>query len=222
MSSFAWQVALPERGASSLGKRKPRASLMIWQGEDVEEIQVPAIVAKAMYRARESGRLTPSSRAELLFELKRYETNHAMDKLSELVNRRDYSRVELSSKLCDYGFPSSIVEPALDRAVACGLVDDRRFASAYLRSKLSAGWGERRIARELSLRGIDVNDVEGWPYEFFDPDSEVDRAYNLVFRKRVSGKDPYGKLMRFLVGKGFAYGVANSAVRKALNDGDFE
>ena len=222
MDSFAWQVVLPERGSSSLGKRKPRASLIIRQGEDVEEIQVPVIVGKAMNKARESGCLTPSSRAELLFELKHVETNHAMDKVSELVNRRDYSRVELSSKLSGYGFPSSIVELVLDRAVACGLVDDRRFASAYIRSKLLAGWGERRIARELLLRGIDVNDVEGWPYEFFDPESEVERAYSLIIRRRVSGKDPYGKLMRFLVGKGFAYGVANSAVRKALNDEDID
>ncbi len=56
-----------------------------------------------------------------------------------MIVKRDYSTAELQKKLMLDGFQKNA---AVQRAVEVGLVNDSRFGQrAYIRSKISQGWG---------------------------------------------------------------------------------
>jgi regulatory protein len=78
----------------------------------------------------------------------------------------------------------------------------------------------QRIERELEVRGIDVRDVPGWPYEYLDPEDELSRAKELAQTRRVSGPRAYEKLVRYLCTRGFTTSVASRAARQVLEERD--
>lgn len=218
-TGFMWDVELPDRTSYGLGGRRPRGRVIISTPERGQEVlMVPKAVARSLATRRKSGDLAPSSRAELLYRLRECSMAQAQMRVADLVNRRDYSRHELAEKLSQDGYLPNVVEEVVGRAVASGLVDDRRFADAFARTKVAAGWGMRRIADELHRRGIDVDELPGWPFEYLDPDDEASRARDVAQRHRVSGRNQFQKLVRFLVGRGFSTSVAYDAARRVLEE----
>ena len=209
MSRFSWEVVLPERQSLTLGQR-PKAVLHIESdARGTEDLRVPLAVAKLLLARRKSELIDPRSRAELLYELGRAQELCAKSRVERLIDKRDYSSSELRGKLRDDGYPPKLIEEVVLRSSECGLVDDARFADVFIRSKLSSGWGKARIARELELKGIDPDTVDGWPEEFFSDESEFERALTLARRKRLTGKNDYEKLMRSLMSKGFSGHVSH-------------
>nr|WP_239471186.1 regulatory protein RecX [Olsenella uli] len=136
--------------------------------------------------------------------------------MEDLVGRRDYSSRELTERLLRDGYARSVVEEIVARAVEVGIVDDARYGAAFARSKALAGWGRVKIERELSRRGVEPTEVPGWPEEFLSADDERERALALASRRRLTGKNDYQKLVRFLCGRGFAIPLATSVAREVL------
>lgn len=215
-----WQVELPGKDAprSSWGAR-PKGVLRIEsESHGSEAIRLPLAVARSLERKQRTGELDPSSRAELLYQVNQISSARAWDRIAKLVDRRDYSSKEAADKLRQDGYSQKVVEATVERAVKARLIDDRRFAEVYIRTKVSAGWGLRRIERELSRRGIEAQELPGWPYDYLDPEDERERALEVALRHRVTGKNQLQKMVRFLVGRGFATGVAYEAAREALGE----
>ena len=217
-ASFSWEVTLPNRKSLTLGSR-PKGVLHIEsEARGSEDLRIPLAVAKTLIARRKAELLNPASRAELLYELGRAEETCSRSRVEGLVDKRDYSSKELREKLMTDGYAPKVVEEAVSRAVSCGLVNDTRFADVFIRTKIGAGWGQARIARELSLRGIEVEDVEGWPYDYFTDDSELERALAMARRKRLTGKNDYERIVRFLYGRGFSGHVANTVARTVVDE----
>lgn len=218
-SLTSWEVVLPERGAQGLARRRPRALVRMSSatGGD-EELSVPVAVGRRLSAAQRSGEAAPGSRAELVYLVGQLSRSCGRARVEDLVGRRDYAEQELAQKLAQDGYASVTVEALVDRARECGLVDDARFAGAFVRSKVLAGWGPTKISRELELRGISVDEVEGWPDEFFSEADERSRALGLARRRRLTGKNDYQKLVRFLCGRGFALGMSCDVAREVLDD----
>ena len=100
------------------------------------------------------------------------------------------------------------------RALACGLVDDVRYAEVLVRSRVSQGCGAQGIAAELDGLGIDIACVPGWPDEFpVEHDDEVARALALLERKPPRAKNRRDAAYRRLAQKGFGASVASTAAR---------
>ncbi len=220
-----WSVELPDRRQASLGGPKPRATLVLYPDTDHEErMSIPRQVGRILSSKQKSGEVHPQSRAELLYVLGQLSRSCASSRIERLLDRREYAESELRDKLRQDGYTPKTIDACLERASAAGLVSNARYADSFIRSKVYAGWGMARIERELSNRGIDASQVEGWPYEYLDPDDEVSRAVDLAMTRRVSGARPYEKLVRFLCGRGFALGVAMRAARQVLGDveGEFD
>jgi regulatory protein len=69
---------------------------------------------------------------------------------------------ELRRHLRAARFPESLVEQAIDRLVELGLLDDLAFAQAWVESRDRARpRGSQALRRELSLKGIDRETIEG-------------------------------------------------------------
>lgn len=216
-AGLSWSVELPVRGARSATGARPRACLRLLTASHGEErLSVPLAVGRRLDALSRDG-FAPASRAELLHRLGELSRQCAHARMEELVGRRDYSRVELLERLSSDGYPSSVAEQVVSRACEVGIVDDARYGAAFMRSKILAGWGRIRIERELSRRGVDVSEVAGWPEEFFDADEERERALALASRRRLSGRNDYQRLVRFLSSRGFAAGLATSVAREVLD-----
>ena len=195
--SFSWDVELPERGSASLGGRRPLATLAICsESHGQERIPIPKAVGRRV----------------ISLEL-------ARSKAEELLNRRDYSSSELAAKLREAGYHPSVADEVVARFVEVGLLDDRRFAELFARSKAAVGGGRIKIERELARRGVDATQLEGWPSGYLEED-ESETAFALASRRRLSGKNDFQKLVRFLCGRGFPMGVAMDAAKRVLAEAE--
>lgn len=218
---FDWDVTLPERGASSFGKHPATALLHIEsETHGTEDIPVPKSVGRVLAAKKDADELVPASRAELLYRVAELERAAARLKVEDLLNRRDYSRVELASKLRLEGYRPDVVDEVCGRLEEVGLLDDARFADLFIRSKLACGWGRVKIERELSRRGVDASEVEGWPEAYLDRNDEAEAAFELASRRRLTGRNDYQKIVRFLCGRGYPMGVAIDAARRVLAEAD--
>ena len=183
---------------------------------------VPAAVATALGKKLAAEEIEPQSRAEALWLIGETARSCAVSRIEGLVNRRDYAESEIRRKLRDDGYSAHVIDDVVHRAIKGLAVDDKRFADTFIRSKVSAGWGTRRIEHELSLRGIEASDIPGWPYDYLDTDAESDRAYELVSRRRLTGKNDYAKLVRFLVSRGFGMRDATAAASRVIRENSDE
>lgn len=217
--AFTWDVALPERRQGALGTARPRATLSVSspQGGD-ETVSVPLSVGKLLKAKHDSGEANPASRGELMFLVREVSVRCASTRIERLVDKRDYSQRELDDKLRADGYSPSVREQCLGRAIDCGLVSDQRYAAAFIRTKVSSGWGSQRIERELRRRGIEPSDVPGWPDDFFSGESEEERAYAVARTRRLAQRNGYEKLVRFLCGRGFSLSLSMRVARRVADE----
>lgn len=215
---FLWEVVPPLRRAH-MGSSKPKGSVrIVGQDGGVEYMAIPSSVCRKLLRKKKAGEISCNSREELLSIINELTKHTAKERVSQLIMRRDYAEKELLQRLADDGFSFDDAQEAVLYSSNIGLVSNKRFADAFVRGKVSAGWGIERIVRELARRGIDVNQLEGWPYEYLDPDEERSRALEIASRKNVREPNAYAKLVRFLMRRGFSYGVSTSVSRELLGD----
>ena len=220
---LAWNVEVPGKEQTYTSwDRRPRGTLTIGNKSDggEERITLPKQVARLLRSKKESGEVSPASRAELLYMVRQLEHSCARARIQRLIDRREYSTSEVRTKLQQDGYGKQTIDECLSRACEVGLISDRRFADNLIRSKIGAGWGTMRIGQELKRRGVDINDVPGWPYEYLDPEDEVERAVEVARRKRVSGARAYEKLVRHLCSRGYTTGVAARAARRLMDEDD--
>lgn len=216
LTGFSWSVELPDRGCPSFGGPFARAGLSLSSPDGDETWSVPVAVGRRLEDALAEGLSFAASRAELAYQVKRLSLACGSSRVERLINKRDYSSRELHDKLRRDGYSTDVCDELVGRAKESRLVDDGRYAAVFIRSKVYAGWGRMKIERELSRKGISVEDVQGWPEEFFSEDDERERANELASRRRLTGKNDFQKIVRFLCGKGYSMNIAIDAAKSAL------
>jgi regulatory protein len=198
-----------------MGAPKPRARVVLAD----ETLSVPLVVGRQLRASLATGDLSFGSRAELVHYLVDAQAQRGFDMVVRLLDKRDYSERQLAERLERDGYWDKPARAVLERAIRLRLVDDGRFADVFIRSKMGAGWGLGRIERELRRRGIEPDALEGWP-EQYQETPELERALALASRRRLTGKDPYAKLVRFLCGRGFSAPVAHEVAQRLAHDGE--
>ncbi len=136
-------------------------------------------------------------------------------KALELLARRDYGVAELQAKLVQKYrtlLPndelSILVQSICDRFVTLGYLSDERFAESAIRSRLSRGFGQRRIELALKQKGLDESVYKPMLAALLD-NADYDEALKTVWQKKFNHlpKTPQekAKQFRFLVYRGFGY-----------------
>lgn len=216
--SFRWSVELPEKGAASSWGVRPKAVVSLESAGCQESWKIPAAVGRKLNSLRMKASFEASSRAELAYKVKELSLSCGQARIEALVNKRDYSSKELVDKLMHDGYREEASRQLVEKAERCNLVNDERFATVYVRSKCYAGWGQRKIERELARKGIDCDSLPGWPEDFFEDGEEASHALDLARRRRLTGKNDFQKIVRFLCGKGYSMSVAIDAAKEVLDD----
>jgi len=136
-----------------------------------------------------------------------------------LLNARDYTVARLREKLHGRGLEETDVAAALERMVAEGWVNDRRFAERFAESALASGrYYGIRLRQELRRRGVPpelVDEVLGRLLEEQDEAGDV-RA---IVERRFSGfsfATAGDRDKRRVVGYLQRRGLSLSAIMRAL------
>ncbi len=138
----------------------------------------------------------------------------AFRKITRLCAQREQSSKELRKRLAREGYSAEVVDKAIERSCACGLLDDRRFAEVLVRSRLAAGKGLLGIARELNSHDLDASEIEAYTEaEALGEDAELARACEVLRRKPPRAKNAREAAYRRLVQKGYSSSVAAKAAR---------
>ena len=140
----------------------------------------------------------------------------AMQKVHALVCVRERCEAELRARLVSCGFSPEEAQDAASAAVSCGLVDDARYASAFVRGKVRKGWGRDRIVARLRQDGVSQQAIDAAAADFAAPDQERAHALAELARRPCRARDRRASLMRRLLSKGYAPELARSCVDEFL------
>ena len=205
-----------QRASRSFSRSKPMAEVtLILENCRSREIVVPTRVGRIL---RDEGIALPQEEDAAFDAIHALEGRVCFTMLTELLSRRDHGTQEAREKLALYGFRLQEIDAALARATEMRFLDDARFASYFIEERKRRGWGRRKIEMELKRKGIDPEEIEGFPEAFFDEDDEAVRARAILSRKSIPEGRAFDKLVRHLMSKGFSYSVAADAVKERLSD----
>lgn len=141
--------------------------------------------------------------------------------LERRIAMREHSRAELAQALEAKEVPRTVAEALLDRFTEVGLIDDERFARAWVESRQrSKGAARAVLAIELRRKGIEEELITEVLADL-DPEDERAAAHRLVQRKlrSVQGLDQSAQIRRLagmLARKGYPAQVAFDVVRAEL------
>lgn len=136
-----------------------------------------------------------------------------------LLGRRELSIRQLRDRLRDREHDTADIDRAIERLIETKALDDKRVASAYVRTALKIkGRGRLRIQRELQAIGIDRDVASQAVAEAFG-DVDERALIAAAIRKKLRGKAKldsraeYARLYQFLMRQGFSPGGVTAALR---------
>jgi len=130
-----------------------------------------------------------------------------------MLARREHASGELLDKLTERGYDAALCQAAIDELIDERLVDDVRFAAAYVRSHAARGQGPRRLRQDMGAAGLPAALIQAAIDE--GPDWHQLAAQT---RQRKFGDEPpadwaeRARQSRFLQYRGFS----NDHIRSAL------
>lgn len=147
------------------------------------------------------------------------------------LEARSRSEAEVRRRLTQAGYRESLVDRAIARLGELGVLDDAAFARQWVESRDRARpRGEIALRRELALRGVDREVVDGLLAERADGtdgEADTDAARRLLERRGTSllrVADPRARRQKayaLLARNGFDPGVCSSVARSwAAADAD--
>lgn len=142
------------------------------------------------------------------------------DRMRALCSRREYCRKDVLKKVMTaLDGDAAKAEEVVGKLVEERYVDDRRYAAAFARDKASiAGWGTAKIRYMLAAKGVD-HEIITSALEEIDVNRADARLEKLMENKARSLKDDPQrriKLLRFGVGRGYAYEEVSSMIDRIL------
>lgn len=159
--------------------------------------------------------MTPAPR-----ERKTKTAQQALQSLMRLAARSEKSTGDALRLMRTWGVPEAEQRGVLDKLIADRYIDNRRYAEAYTREKSQlAGWGERKIAMQLRLKGVERETISAVLAELMVDDSMAERLHEKLTKKlrTVKAANDYelrGKLLRYALGLGYDYDMAAEAVER--------
>jgi regulatory protein len=138
-----------------------------------------------------------------------------------LLSYRARSVEELRKKLSERGYSSRVIERVIGDFLRAGLLDDRSFAMAFARSRLSQKtMGKRLLRQEVMKKGIPGDLAEEAVEEAFGEREETDLALELGRKKRKLLKGDAlqvkRKLSAFLYRRGFSWDVIAQVLKEVV------
>jgi regulatory protein len=138
-----------------------------------------------------------------------------------LLGYRARSEREVRQRFQQRGAPRELIDGAIERLKAGGLVDDEAFAQAWVESRRRASpRGDRMLQRELSQKGVARPTIDTALGDEVDEPALARTAATKKARALAAEPEPVfvRRLTDFLLRRGFAYEVVSAVVRELLSE----
>ena len=123
---------------------------------------------------------------------------------------------EVRKKLVTFDMPDSEREKILKLLVDEGYLDDERYASTFVRSKIHLKkWGVNKIRMALKMKGISDEIISNALSEI-DPEIYSEELIKVLKSKKINETDPYkrkAKLAQYAMQKGYEPGLVWDVLR---------
>ena len=141
------------------------------------------------------------------------EKNTALNKALGFLSATRKTEREVRSYLTKKGYLPEVGDYVVEKLREYGFINDEEYAEAYTESAAKRK-GNRRIRMELKGKGLSDEAIEG-ALTGLDPEQELETA-KAILEKYMRGKNPdkesLQKAYRYLLGKGFDYETAKTAI----------
>lgn len=165
----------------------------------------------ALYGIREGADLSRETYDEIMTGLL---PKRACHRAMHLLQKMDRTESQLREKLKDSGYPSGIIDHALDYVKRFHYIDDIRYAWNYIDFKKNEQ-SKLQITMTLRQKGVSEEDIRAAFDETEFPDEE-DQILKWIEKKRYCSETAdikeKQKMYQFLLRKGYS----SSAIRKVL------
>lgn len=133
-----------------------------------------------------------------------------LKKLLHYCQYQDRCMQEVRTKLTTFDIPSSDKEKIMQVLVNEGFIDDERYASTFVRSKIHLKkWGVNKIRMALKMKGISDEIIQNALSEI-DPENYREELIKVLKAKKINETDPYkrkAKLAQYAMQKGYEPGL---------------
>jgi regulatory protein len=141
----------------------------------------------------------------------------ALKKVLHYCAYQDRCVQEVRTKLDTFGIASSDKEQIMKVLVEEGYIDDERFASTFVRSKIHLKkWGVNKIRMSLKMKGIS-DEIIGNALSEIDPEIYRSELMKVLEAKKINETDPYkrkAKLAQYAIQKGYEPGLVWDAIHQ--------
>lgn len=135
----------------------------------------------------------------------------ALDKAMTHLSSSMKTRRQVSDFLRKKGYVDAVVEYVLEKLEGYGFVDDGEYARQYAGSA-SKTKGRRLIALELQKKGISADAAQAAVENIQGEEDAALKILQKYMRGRTADRETLYKAFRYLLGKGFEYDTAKSAL----------
>ncbi len=141
-----------------------------------------------------------------------------LKKVLHYCSYQDRCKQEVKTKLATFDISDSEKEKFMQLLVDEGFIDDRRYASTFVRSKIHLKkWGVNKIKMSLKMKGIDDETIKNALSEI-DPEIYREELIKVLKAKKINEPDPYkrkAKLAQYAIQKGYEPGLVWETLHKS-------
>ena len=135
------------------------------------------------------------------------------NKSLDILSRREHSVSELRNKLIRFNPDPNDLKDVIERLITSNFLDDKRFASAFIRSKAESGYGPNYISQYLAKKGIPSDKYDIYSLEI-DWEDKCLAQFNKKRRNKEINFKEIEKILRFLAYRGFSYEIIKNALKE--------
>lgn len=154
--------------------------------------------------------------AEKLSEIQlESEKNTALDKALYFISAVKKTEKQVREYLQGKGYLEGVCEYVLAKMREYGFLDDKEYAKDYV-GFAGTRKGERLIKMELKAKGVPEEDIDGALEDLTGETQEATarRILEKYMRGKTADRETLAKAYRYLMGKGFDYEIAKTALSK--------
>ncbi|HML46442.1 MAG TPA: regulatory protein RecX, partial [Clostridia bacterium] len=132
---------------------------------------------------------------------------------------------EICERLERSGYHEEAIRRVIERLEALRLIGDERFAQEWAASRSGRAVGKRRIAQELSRKGVEQGRIEA-ALDRLDPDQLAEQALALAKKlcakhEKADKQERRRKVTQALIRRGFDWEQASKAYQDAEDSKSF-
>jgi regulatory protein len=141
------------------------------------------------------------------------EKNVALDKALTFISLTRKTEKQVRDFLAGKGYLADVIEYVVEKMSGYKFLDDGDYAKAYV-EQTATKKGSRLIKLELKAKGVDEQEIED-AFDGVKEDTQIETAKRILqkyMRGKCADRETLAKSFRYLLGKGFEYDVAKSAI----------